>query len=69
MAGAGVHGGVVHGTSDAHGAFPRDGAVDPTDIQATAFHCLGLDPRAEIRDELGRPFAISTGRVIREILG
>jgi hypothetical protein len=69
LAGAGVQGGVVYGTSDAHGAFPRSDAVDPTDIQATAFHCLGLDPRMEIYDELDRPFPISSGRVIHEILG
>jgi hypothetical protein len=69
LAGAGVQPGLLHGESDAHGAYPRNDAVDPTDIQATAYHCLGLDPRTEIRDELDRPFPISTGRVLHEILG
>lgn len=68
MAGAGVQGGRTHGVSDAHGAFPRSDPVDPTDIQATAYHCLGLDPRQVIYDELQRPFPVSSGRVIHEIL-
>jgi len=35
---------------------------------ATVFHCLGYPPDAEVRDPLGRPLAISRGRVIDEIL-
>jgi hypothetical protein len=32
------------------------------------YHCLGLDPRAHIRDHEGRPWEISTGRVLTELL-
>jgi hypothetical protein len=68
LAGGGIRGGVVHGASDAIGAYPKDGRVEPQDLTATIFHCLGLDPLTEIQDTLGRPFPISRGDVIRQVL-
>lgn len=69
LAGGGIRGGVVHGASDAIGAYPASGRVQPQDLTATIFHCLGLDPQAEIHDTLGRPIPISRGEVIQPILG
>jgi hypothetical protein len=68
LAGGGIKGGIVHGASDAIGAYPASGRVEPQDITATIFHCLGLDPGTEIHDPLGRPIPISRGEVIRAIL-
>ena len=68
LAGGGIQGGVIHGASDAIGAYPQDGKVAPQDLSATMFHCMGLDPMSEIRDTLGRPHPISRGEVIRGIL-
>ena len=68
MAGGGIRGGVVHGSSDAIGAYPAAGRVQPQDLTATIFHCLGLDPHSEIHDTLGRPIPISRGDVIQQIL-
>ena len=68
LAGGGVRGGLVHGASDRIGASPREGKVRPEDLSATIFHCLGLDPRSEVRDTLGRPQPLSRGEVVREIL-
>jgi hypothetical protein len=68
LAGGGIRGGVVHGASDAIGAYPKDGRVEPQDLTATIFHCLGLDPLTEIQDTLGRPIPISRGDVIRQVL-
>lgn len=67
LAGAGVRGGVVHGTSDKDAAYPLDGKVTPADVLATVFHCLGHTPDSEIRDTLGRPYPISRGEVIEAI--
>jgi uncharacterized protein (DUF1501 family) len=64
LAGGGVHGGQVYGSSDAKGAFPKIQPCGPPDIHATVFQALGIPPRAEIRDMLGRPFPISDGRVL-----
>jgi len=68
LAGGGVRGGVVHGASDAQGAYPASGRVAPQDITATIFHCLGFRPDTEIRDRLGRPLAISQGQPIEALL-
>ncbi|HUY35038.1 MAG TPA: DUF1501 domain-containing protein [Pirellulales bacterium] len=64
LAGGGIRGGQVHGGSDGHGAFPRTQPCGPPDIHATIFHSLGIDPRAQIRDMLGRPFPVSDGEVL-----
>ena len=68
LAGGGIKGGIVHGASDAIGAFPQEGKVPPEDLTATIFHCLGLDPMTEMHDTLGRPLPISRGEIIHEIL-
>jgi hypothetical protein len=63
-----VKGGMVYGASDGHGAYPRDGRVTPADLTATALHCLGFAPDAEITDNLGRPIPASRGKVVRAIV-
>ena len=68
LAGGGVKGGVVHGASDRHGGQPVSGRVGPADITTTIFHALGFSPEETFLDPSGRPRAISTGRVIHEIL-
>ncbi|HEY2251325.1 MAG TPA: DUF1501 domain-containing protein, partial [Planctomycetaceae bacterium] len=68
LAGGGVRGGIVHGKSDGQAAFPVAGRVEPRDLLATIFHCLGHAPDTELHDTEGRPHPISRGRVITEIL-
>ncbi len=69
LAGGGIQGGIVHGASDEIGAYPKQGVVKPEDLTATIFHCLGFAPETEFHDTFGRPFAISRGRAIEQILG
>jgi hypothetical protein len=64
LAGGGIRGGQVYGSSDANGAFPLTQPCGPADVHATIFQALGISPRAEIRDQLGRPFAVSDGQVL-----
>ncbi len=68
LAGGGVQGGRVHGSSDAQAAYPQTDAVGPWDIAATLFHCMGLSPETEVRDRTGRPMKISRGEPIRTLL-
>ena len=68
LAGGGIRGGAVYGASDRTAAFPKSDSVDPVDIQATMYHALGLDPEQLIRDQLNRPYTISTGQVIEKLL-
>ena len=68
LAGGPIQPGTVLGSSDKHAAFPTSDPVDPSDIMATLFHSLGLSPKRLIYDQLQRPFEISTGRVLHNIL-
>lgn len=68
LAGGGIRGGTVHGTSDRLAAEPLDEIVRPADYLATVFHCLGFGPETMVHDVLGRPHPISRGRVIDPIL-
>ncbi|MBQ16697.1 MAG: hypothetical protein CMJ65_06185 [Planctomycetaceae bacterium] len=68
LAGGGIRGGVVHGSSDKHAGFPVDGVVAPRDIIATVFHCLGYEPDTLLHDPLNKPFPISRGHVIEQVL-
>jgi hypothetical protein len=68
LAGGGVRGGRVVGASDRIAAYPATDPVDPVDIHATMYHCLGLDPETLMYDSLGRPYPLATGRVIQGLL-
>src|SRR5439155_17946554 len=66
LAGGGIRGGQVYGASDRLGGYPKEGSVQPQDLTATIFHCLGYDAHTEIHDTLNRPLAITRGEVIRQ---
>jgi hypothetical protein len=67
LAGGGMRRGFVYGSSDRHAAVPLDKPTTPADIAATLYHALGIDPRAEIRDPLGRPLPLTTGTPIDDL--
>lgn len=69
MAGAGVRGGWLHGSSDRTAAYPSSNPVGPGDILATIYHVLGIDHRTHVTDQQGRPFVIGTGQPILSLLG
>lgn len=64
MAGGGIQGGQVYGSSDDKGAFPKALACTPPDVHATIFQAMGISPRAELRDMLNRPFPICDGEAL-----
>ena len=68
MAGGGIKGGQVLGKSDHEGAYPDGEAFTPGDMAATMHHCLGLDPETLVYDQLDRPFTISDGEVLHQLL-
>jgi hypothetical protein len=56
LAGAGIRGGHVHGSSDRQGAYVRDGAVRPEAFGATLFHALGIPSETRLSpDGFTRP--------------
>ncbi len=68
MAGGGLPRGFVLGTSDRHAAYPLYDPVGPWDIAATMYHLLGVDPHRHVRDRENRPFILSPGRVIEDLV-
>src|SRR4029077_8823609 len=68
VAGGGLRTGQVIGASDKIGPYPTTEPIAPADVHATMYHTLGIDPEHLIHDQLGRPSAICTGRVISQLL-
>src|SRR5262249_39921630 len=68
LAGAGINGGCVYGSSDRYAAYPASNPTSPADLAATVYHLLGVDPRLELTDRLGRPLVLCDGSPIRAIL-
>jgi hypothetical protein len=64
MAGGGVCGGQVFGSSDAHAAYAAETPMSPDDLAATVFHCLGIPLDQEMRDTQNRPLALCTGKPV-----
>ncbi|QDU31846.1 hypothetical protein ETAA8_70070 [Anatilimnocola aggregata] len=58
MAGGGIKGGNVIGSSDEDGAHPKDNPVKVQDIHASVCHALGIDPNKEVMTPLRRPMKL-----------
>ncbi len=58
LAGGGIKGGQVVGSSDEIGAAPQDRPVTPAEVAATIFHSLGISLETELPGPQSRPFPI-----------
>jgi len=58
IAGGGVPGGVVVGTSDQNGGYPATDPQLPENLAATIYHALGIPETAVWKDDLERPHHI-----------
>lgn len=68
LAGGGIRGGIVHGSSDRQAAEVVDAPTSPEDLAATIYHALGIDPDLSLPDAEGRPIPIvSGGRPLRQL--
>jgi hypothetical protein len=69
LAGGGVRGGRVLGSSDSRAAYPRSGALHAHDLFATIYHVLGVDQTILFHDQQGRPIPVlPEGRPMTELL-
>lgn len=68
MAGGGVKRGAVVGSSDSQAAYPVCNPMGPWDISATMYHLLGISPGTHIYDRQQRPFLLSPGKVMSDLL-
>jgi hypothetical protein len=70
IGGGAIKGGQAYGSTDANGEAVKDNPVTISDVFATVYQGMGIDPKPEtnasIRDNLGRPFPIAgeKGKVI-----
>jgi hypothetical protein len=65
LAGGGIKGGNVIGSSDEDGGMPQDNPVKVPDIHASICHGLGIDPDKEVYTRQGRPMKlVDDGKLI-----
>jgi hypothetical protein len=61
LAGAGIQGGQVYGSSDPTGSEPKDNPVSMEDLHATIYDRLGINPDKEYHTPTGRPIKLANG--------
>ena len=67
LAGAGLPGGRIYGSSDKHGTAPASDPVTSSELSATILHALGLDPETQLATQAGRPWQISDARPVTRL--
>lgn len=69
LGGGGVKGGQIVGATDSRGEAPKERPLTPSDIHATIYHVLGVDPNVHFLDHTGRPVAaLDHGSPIKELV-
>ncbi len=70
MAGGGIRGGQVIGSSDEDGMSPKDRPVQVPDLHASLCHALGIDHEKEVMTPLQRPMKlVDGGEPVSELFG
>ncbi|MCH2131665.1 MAG: DUF1501 domain-containing protein [Pirellulaceae bacterium] len=71
LAGGGVTGGQVIGSSDSLGELPNNNPVTPSDLAATIYSLLGIDPAHELHTNDGRPVRVTPdgATIVSDLLG
>jgi uncharacterized protein (DUF1501 family) len=70
LAGGGVKGGQVIGSTDAGGEAVKDRPVSVNDLLRTACHALSIDADKQNMSSIGRPIKIvDGGEVVKEVFG
>ncbi len=67
LAGAGIRGGQVLGSTDRQGAHVTDSPVSPADLTATMCHAFGVSPRADLPGPMGQAIPVTEGRALKEL--
>lgn len=69
MAGAGIKRGSVHGQSDKTASAPLSDPVHPTQLLATIYHAVGLNPQMEIYNHLNQPREMVKAEALTQLFG
>jgi hypothetical protein len=68
LAGGGIKGGQAYGKTGDDGMKVTDNPVDVGDLLATLCAAMGVKHDKQVVSDIGRPIAISEGKVIKEIV-
>ncbi len=68
LGGGAINGGQVYGATSKDGMDVQDKPASLGDLFATVYKGLGLDPSAQVRDNLGRPLAIAEGKPLKGLV-
>jgi uncharacterized protein (DUF1501 family) len=68
LAGGGVRGGQVYGSSDRFAAYPAANPTSPADLAATVYDRFGVAPDTTIYDRQGKPSALCEGTPLHALL-
>ncbi len=69
LAGAGISGGQIYGSSDKQGAYPAADPVSAGHLAATIFHLVGINTQGTFRDKVGRELSITDAEPLFKLLG
>lgn len=69
LAGAGIAGGQVYGSSDKQGAYPAADPVSAGHLAATIFHLVGINTQGTFTDRVGRELSITDAEPLFKLLG
>lgn len=67
IGGAGVKRGYVHGKSDKTGSAPIEDPVHPTEILATIYHAMAIDPQTIVYNHLNQPRELVKAQVVERL--
>jgi uncharacterized protein (DUF1501 family) len=68
VGGGAIQGGQIYGSTGKDGTDVGNDPCSVGDLFATVYKGLGLDPSTQIRDNLGRPLAISEGKPLKGLV-
>ena len=69
MAGGPVARGAVYGKSDATGSSPAEDPVHPTQLLATVYHAMGIDPHTMVNNHLDQPRELVQAEPVLKLFG
>jgi hypothetical protein len=67
VAGAGIRRGEMYGKSDETASSPADSPVHPTDLIATIYYALGINPGMEVLNDLKQPRELVKGTPVLKL--
>ncbi len=69
VAGAGIRRGALYGKSDATASSPAENAVHPTQLLATIYHALGINPHTIVYNHLNQPRELVQSEPVPALFG